>query len=303
MSQPQPVLVNSARLPGLGTTLAELWERRELVAELSKRAIQLRYKNSVLGVAWSLAPPLMFVFMITVVRKVFLGQDVPNYSAYLFPAMFAWTFFASAIPESCSVLLEHAGMIRKVYFPRELLPITVVTSNLVHLLIAMVAAVVYLAVLRIFPQQVNWEVLLILLIIPAQCCVILGFGFVVSALNVLFEDVRYIVTMLMQLLTYAVPLLYLLENVVAAASRPWANALLDAWVRPHLVSLYLLNPFAAVLVLYQKALLPPVSRGVEVPPIPWSWGLLAQTWVLALVILWGGLYVFHRAKWRVVERL
>jgi len=293
MPDDRPIRITTAERPPLRAALRELWDYRELIRELTKRSIQLRYKNSALGVVWSLATPLMFIFMITIVRKVFLKQDVPNYSAYLFPAMFAWTFFTMAIPDSCTVLLEHAAMIRKVYFPRELLPITVVASNLIHLLIAMGLALAYLAALRIFPQQVNSELLLLLLIVPAQCVVILGIGLICACLNVLYEDVKYIVTMVMQVMLYAVPLIYLVEDVAAAAlhaGKPW------------LLQLYLLNPFASILVLYQKALLPPVQQ-TAVAALPWSWGLLAQTWAIALGILFVGVWIFNRTKWTVVERL
>lgn len=298
----KPVLVNDAARPGLATTLRELWHYRELIVELCKRSLQLRYKNSVLGIAWSLATPLVMILAITVVTKRLMGQDIPNYSAYLFPVMFAWSFFTMAIPDSCSILLENAPLVRKVYFPRELLPITVVLSNLIHLLIAMAVALAYLLLLRIFPQQVNWQVLLLLLIIPAQCCLTLGIGLVVSSLNVLFEDVRYIVTVLMQVLLYAVPILYPIEKVIGASSHAWGSPWLDAWIRPHLTQLYLLNPFASTLVLYQKALLPPIQNA-GVAAMPWSWGLLAQTWLMSLLVLLGGAMVFGRFKWTAVERL
>jgi len=256
----------------------------------------------VLGIVWSLATPLTMILAITLVTKRLMGQDIPNYSAYLFPVMFAWTFFTMAIPESCSALLENASLIRKVYFPRELLPITVILANLVHLLIAMAIAMLYLMLLRIFPQQVNWEVLLLLLIIPAQCCLTLGVGLAVSSLNVLFEDVKYIITVLIQVLLYAVPILYPIERVIAASQRDWGAPWFDAWLRPHLAQLYLLNPFAGILVLYQKALLPPIQNA-GVPAMPWSWGLLGQTWALSLLVLVGGALVFGRFKWTAVERL
>ncbi|NUQ00841.1 MAG: ABC transporter permease [Armatimonadetes bacterium] len=301
MAATPPVMVNTAEPPGFRATLREIWRYRDLVLELSRRAVQLRYKNSLLGVAWSLATPLMFVFMITMVRKLFLHQDIPNYSAFLFPTMFAWMFYTMAIPEACTVLLEHAAMIRKVYFPREILPMMVVVANLVHFLVALGVTIIYLLLLRIFPWQVNVELLLLLLIIPAQCLVVLGLGLMVSSLNVLFEDVRYIVQMLMQVMLYAVPIIYPIESVAAAAQRDWGSPLLAA-LGPHLLDLYLLNPFASLLVLYQKAMLPPI-QGAPLPALPWSWGLLAQAWVVGLVILYLGARVFQRAKWTVVERL
>ncbi len=300
--QSKPILINRAERPSLADTVREMWRYRELIVELTKRAVILRYKNSIFGIAWSLVTPLMFVFMITVVRKYLLRQEVPNYSAYLLPAMFAWTYFTASIPDSCTVLLEHAPMIRKVYFPIELLPIGAMMANLVHFLISMVVALIYLIYHHIFPWQVNWEVLLLLAIIPAQSVLILGFGYLLSAINVLFEDVRFIVTVVMSMMLYAVPLLYMVEDVAAAQQHVFGHPFVNEVIRPHLVQLYLLNPFASVLVLYQKALLPP-AIGTAVPALPWSWALLAQTWVLALVMLYLGIRVFERAKWRAVERL
>ncbi|MBI2298460.1 MAG: ABC transporter permease [Armatimonadetes bacterium] len=302
MTASRPVLVTDSTRPGVLAALRELWGYRELVVELSKRSLQLRYKNSVLGIAWSLSTPLMLIFIITLVTKRLMNQNIPNYSAYLFPVMFAWSFFSMAIPESCGVLIDNAALVRKVYFPRELLPITVVVANLVHLLIAMTVALAYLALLRILPRQVNWQVLLLFLIIPAQCAATLGIGFIVSSLNVLFEAVRYVVIVAMQIMLYAVPILYPIERVVAATQHPWSHPWLDAWLRPHFVQLYLLNPFASILVLYQKALLPPIQNA-GIPALPWSWGLLGQTWLISVVILVAGAMVFGRFKWTAVERL
>jgi ABC-type polysaccharide/polyol phosphate export permease len=298
----EPLLVSTARRPALYACLQEVWRQRELVVELAKRALLLRYKNSALGIAWSLVTPLMLVFVITMMTRLFLNQAIPNYSAFLFPVMFAWTFFTTCIPDMCSTLLENALMIRRVYFAWELLPVAVLLANLFHLLIALGLALIYFVMLRIFPQQVSWKVLLLFLIVPAHSLITLGIGFVVSALNVLFEDVRFMVNVLLQLCWYVVPVLYPIERVAAAAQHPWHAGLLETWVRPHLLQLYLLNPFAAVLVLYQKALLPPI-RNAGHDALPWSWALLGQTWLMAILVFLGGLWFFHRLKWASVERL
>ncbi len=287
----KPVLISNPHPPSYQRVLRDLWRYREVTVLLVKRAMRLRYKNSVLGLFWSLAPPLMFVFTITVMRKVFLRQEVPNYSAYLMPVMFAWMFFSNAITEACGAMLDMAPMIRRVYFPREVVVICVVAPNLIHLLLALGMSLFYLVAMAIFPWQVSWQVLLVLLVIPAQAFIVTGISLSVACLNVLYEDVRYIVVLLMQVMMYAVPILYPIENVAhAARARPW---LLEA---------YLANPFAALLVLYQKAMLPP-AQGTPVPALPWSWALLAQTWVIALVVLAVGATLFHRTSWRVVERL
>ncbi|MBI5833347.1 MAG: ABC transporter permease [Armatimonadetes bacterium] len=283
-------LVNTPERPSLRATLAELWSFRELIIEFTRRSIMLRYKNSVLGIAWSLVTPLMMILMITVMTKFIFQQPIPNYSAYLFPVMFAWTFCNNAIPDMCISLLESASIVRRSYFPRELLPIATLLASLLHFGISMGLTMAYLVLLHIFPWQVNVKVLLVLLIVPANLAFLLGVGLVTSVLNVIFEDIRFVVTVVLQLMLYAVPVLYPIERVAAAAPDGW-------WLR-----LYLLNPFASLLVLYQKALLPPISvKGVEA--LPWSWGLLAQTWIISLLTLWLGLWFFNRLKYIAVERL
>lgn len=302
MARVEPVLVNDAGRPGLLAGLRELWRHRELTWELCLRSLRLRYKNSVLGVAWSLATPLMQAFLITVVVKHVLNKNIPNFSAYVLIGLFVWSFFAMAIPDACTCLLENRSLIRKVAFPRELLVITVVLANLFHLLLALALAMGYLVWLRVFPQQVGWQVLLLFLLIPLQAAIALGIGYVVAALNVLFEDIRYIVSVGMTLMLYVVPVMYTVEFVAAKQVGPWSNAWLDAHIRPRLVDLYLLNPFSACVELYRKALLPPI-QGTPAPALPWSWGLLAQTALIALALLVFGAWVFDRAKWAAVERL
>lgn len=299
----EPVLYNRVQRPGVLATLRELWSFRELILEFSRRSILLRYKNSLLGIGWSLATPLMLILVITVMTKYILNQHIPNYSAYIFPVMFAWSFFTTSLPDMCTCLLENAPLIRRVYFPRELLPIAVLLANLFHLLIAMVLTLAYLFLYRIFPWQINASALLLLLIIPAQCMTVLGFGFIVSALNVLYEDVRFVVTVLLQVLLYLVPVLYPIERVYQAQrDHDWGSGPLGWLFGHHLVHIYLLNPFAGVLVLIQKSLLPPIQQA-GYPAVPFSWGLLAWTWAAGLLILGGGLYVFDRLKWNAVERL
>jgi ABC-type polysaccharide/polyol phosphate export permease len=298
----QTVRINRARRPSLWATMRELAGYRELILEFARRAVLLRYKNSALGIVWSLATPLMMILVITVMTKYILNQRIPNYSAFIFPVMFAWAFFAATLGDMCASLLEHVSLVRKCYFPRELLPLATMLANLFHLVVAMGLALGYLVLLRIFPHQVNWEVLLLVLIIPAQALVVLGLGMVVAALNTLFEDIRFVVQVLLQLLFYCVPVLYPIERVAAAASHDFGVGWFDQLVRPHLLSLYLLNPFASVLVLYQKALLPPIQNA-GAPALPFSWALLGQLWVEALLIAWGGLWVFNALKWKAVERV
>ncbi len=283
-------MVNSPRRPPLRATLRELWAYRELVTEFTRRILMVRYKNSVLGLVWSLITPLVLIGVITLITKYFLGQPIPNYSAYIFPVMFAWTFSNNAIPDMCISLLENSLLIRRSYFPRELLPISALLAALFHFLIGLVLSLGYLMLLRIFPQQVGWSVLLVLLIIPCHLCLLLGLGLITAVLNVIYEDIRFLVSVGLQIMFYALPVMYPIERVAAVEGQPW------------LLPAYLANPFAGLLVLYQKAMLPPLQSAGH-PALPFSWPLLGQTWLVSLLVLWFGLWYFNRLKYVAVERL
>jgi ABC-type polysaccharide/polyol phosphate export permease len=118
--------------------IRELLRYKDLVKQLVKRDLKIRYKNSVLGFFWSLLNPLIQVATITIVVKYILGLEIANYSAYLLAAYLPWAFFQMALLDSSQILIAHRDLLRKVYFPREALPLSAVLSNLVHFALALV---------------------------------------------------------------------------------------------------------------------------------------------------------------------
>src|ERR1017187_4349351 len=123
--------------------LRELFKYRDLLRQLVMRDLKVRYKNSVLGFFWSLANPMIQVATITIVFKYVMPLNIPNYSAYLLVAFLPWMFFQMTLLDSSQVILLHRDLLRKVYFPREVLPLSVVVSNLIHFLLAMVIFFAY----------------------------------------------------------------------------------------------------------------------------------------------------------------
>src|SRR3712207_757321 len=103
-------------------SLREIWRYRPLIMELVRRDLKLRYKNSIGGIAWSLLNPLMQIVVITVVMKFILDNPVKDYSAHLF-ILFLWVFFQISLVDGCVSLLQNAALVRKVYFPRAILPL------------------------------------------------------------------------------------------------------------------------------------------------------------------------------------
>jgi ABC-type polysaccharide/polyol phosphate export permease len=270
--------------------LRELWRYRELLVHLVLRDLRVRYKRSVLGFAWSLANPLLMILVITVMVKFILGVNVKNYSAFIFPIMFAWNFFQLALLDGCSSILVNFSLVKRIYFPREILPLAVIGSNLIHFLVALGLTFVYLIILHVIPGQVTAKVLLLPVIVLVETMLIVGIGLAVSCLNVLYEDIKYIVTVLITVFFYVNPIIYPIEKVPDQFYH---------W--------YMLNPMATILVAYQKVLLPPIQLPLEgggfAPVLPFDWlhgGLALGTSFLVLV---GGYWIFNRYKWQLAERM
>jgi len=132
------------------TNSKKLFKYRYLLSQLVVRDIKVRYKNSFLGFFWSLANPLLQVATMTIVIKYILRVPISNYSAYLLAAYLPWLFFQTALLDSSQVVLVHRDLLRKVYFPREVLPLSVVAANLVHFMLAFVVFFAYLLFYRFF---------------------------------------------------------------------------------------------------------------------------------------------------------
>jgi ABC-2 type transport system permease protein len=266
-----------------------------------ERELRIRYKNSFLGFFWSLLNPLITVFVMTVVFKYLVGNPTPNFSAYILAAYLPYMFFQFALLDSAQSVLSALPVVRKVYFPREILPLAAIGSNFIHLLLALVVFFAYLFVIWIRDPSVppfTWTALLLPVLVLINLTLALGLGLVVSALNTFYEDVKYIVGVGLYLLFFLSPIMYFSENV--RYSKQLAGPLAD-WV----YVIYHLNPVAMLVTAYRKILIPPQKvyvDGAWVDPLPLDpllFGVLVLSSVLTLI---GGYALFNRLKWRFVER-
>jgi ABC-type polysaccharide/polyol phosphate export permease len=278
-------------------SLRELWEYRPLIGELVRRDLKLRYKNSIGGIAWSLLNPLMQILVITLVMKFIQARPISSYSAYLFGVIFLWTFFQITLVDGCYSILQNAQLVRKVYFPRAILPLASLLANGFHFAIAFAFTILYFFVpygfggVGAYPENLRWQ---IVMVVPAVFCtavLALGLTYILAYLNVLYEDVRFIVTALLQLAFYAMPVFFTIEQVAA-----------KGFYVP-----YMLNPIATLLVTYQRALLPPPpvesAPGVLLPPIDIPWPFFALAAVTSFVVLIIGFLLFDKYQWEIAERL
>jgi ABC-type polysaccharide/polyol phosphate export permease len=278
-------------------SLQELWQHRALIQELTRRDLKLRYKNSLGGVAWSLLNPLMQIAAITLVMKFLRPSPVSDYSAYLLGALFLWNFMQAALGDGAASIVNNASLVRKIYFPRAVLPISALLSNLFHFSISFGFTLLYLFVLGSYPQHLRAEFLLVVPVLFFACLMLLGINFVLSFLNVHYEDVRFIVQAVSGILFYLLPLLYTVEDVRAKLGDTWK------------FHLYMLNPATAFLTAYQRALLyPPVvpgAGGERLPPLDWPqlWPYFGGACVLSVLVLVAGFALFERFKWEMAEQL
>lgn len=272
--------------------MAELLRYRELLLNLIIRDIKVRYKNSVLGFFWSLLNPLLQVATITVIFKFVLDTGVPNYSAYLLCAFLPWTFFQMSTLDASMSVLYHGDLVKKIYFPREVLPTSIVLSNLVHFILALGLFFIYLLVLGT-PIRVTW--LLLPFVVMIQLFLNLGIAYFVSCLNVFYEDVKYVVTVVLTLLFYLTPIIYLVEQVYYSKGIPEAY-------RPLVLKFCEINPLSMLMITYRKILLPPFDSPTT-KAIPMDYRYLLLTAAISLLVFMAGYAFFNSRKWTFAEQV
>lgn len=206
--------------------LTTLLRHRQLIAALTARDLKARYRGSLLGYFWSLANPLLLLAVYTLVfTKFFPGQTVQPYPLYLFSGILPWTFFAAAVLESTNSISSNAGLIKKVMFPAEALPLVVVLSHLVHFALAvpiLLAAIGIFALLGKF--TVSATILFAPLLMLLQTLFVAGIAMTVSSASVLFRDLRDIITNLLQLGFFVTPIIYTIDSIQSRVLRALLRA-------------------------------------------------------------------------------
>jgi lipopolysaccharide transport system permease protein len=249
--------------------LKDLWEYRELLYFLIWRDIKVRYKQTALGAAWAIIQPFftMVVFSLFFGRLAKVPSDGIPYPVFSYAALVPWTFFAHGLAQSSDSLVGSANLIRKVYFPRLVIPIGTVCAGVVDFSLAFVMLLMMMGYFHIVPTaNVIWLPLLLLLALSAA----LGVGLWLSALNVKYRDVRYVVPFITQFWMFATPIAYpssLLEE-------PWRT-------------IYGLNPMVGVVEGFRWALL-----GTTTAPGP----IVLVSALASAGILIGGAFYFRRME-------
>jgi len=255
--------------------LGEVWEYRELLYFLVWRDVKIRYKQTVFGVTWAILQPLMTMLIFTIFfgGLARVGSDGLPYPLFSYAGLLPWTFFAQGLSQSSNSLVGSANLIKKVYFPRLVVPLSSVVGGLVDFAVAFLVLVGLMAYYRIWPSLAVLALPLLLLLATVAS---LGAGLWLSALNVEYRDFRFVVPFMTQIWLFITPVIYpagrVEEKLRSVGLPPW---------------LYGLNPMAGVVQGFRWALF---GR------TPFPSGSLAASAVVSILLVVSGAFFFRRME-------
>lgn len=191
--------------------IQELYDYREMISSLIKRELRGKYKASVLGFLWTFINPLMQMVVYIMVFSVILKSGIENFPIFLFVSLMPWNFFNTSITSGSTCVVNQENLVKKIYFPRIVLPISYVTSMLINMLLTFV---VIFAVLFITGYGINVMAVCVLpLVILIEYILALGLCMLTSALAVYFRDLEYILGIITMAWMYLTPILYTVDMV------------------------------------------------------------------------------------------
>jgi lipopolysaccharide transport system permease protein len=247
---------------GVGSqfNLGELWRRRELLWALTLREIQIRYTQSVLGIAWAVLQPLALMLMFTLIFSVLLkvpSEGVP-YPVFSYSALTFWTFFQGSLTRAVPSLDVNQDMVKKIYFPREFFPISSVLAMIFDLVIAFA---ILLVIMLYYHTPFTLNMFYVVPLVVIQTILTVGVCLFASAWNVYYRDVKYALPLVVQVWMYATPIIYPMSSIPERFHR-----------------FYLVNPMTGIIESYRDVM-------VKGSPPQWSYVGIAAAGAIVLFLL------------------
>lgn len=256
------------------TLFNDLYKYREFLKTSIQKDFRGKYKKSILGILWSFLNPLFQLLIYALVFPFIMGGRIENYTIFLIVGLMPWTFFNNTIIQSAACIVTNGGIIKKVYFPREILPISTTTSNLINFLITQL---IVFAALIISGIGIGPGIILFPVVVIMQYILQLGLSFIFSAITVYIRDVEYIINIFMMLMFYLCPIVY------------------DASMIPeNILWIFKLNPMFHIINFYRKILFEK-----QIPSI----NSILEVLLLCLAVLYIGFLIFKKLEKRFAEEL
>lgn len=243
--------------------LKELYRYRELLWYLTLRDIRVRYKQALLGVIWAILQPLSMMLIFTVVFVYVLkvsSEGIP-YPLFSYSALLPWMFFANSLNTGSLSLIEDKSLITKIYFPREIIPLSSMLSSFFDFC---VASVIFVFLMIFYKVGLTINAVWFLILLPIQIFLTIGLVLWLSSINVFYRDVRYVIPLMLQIWMYATPIIYPISQVPEKVR-----------------GIYMLNPMAALIDAYRKILLKGEAPDLKTLFIALVISLLFLTWTYA----------------------
>jgi len=247
---------------------------RDLLRELIGRDIKLRYKRSLLGIVWSLLNPLMQLLVLSLIFRIVLPLDIPNYNTFLFTGLLVWTWFQTSLFAATGAIVDNRDLILRPGFPAAILPVVTVATNFIHFLLALPILLVFLLI-----SGIPWSDAMLALpfLFTVQFLFTLSLVFFIAPLHVRFRDTQYLLGIILLLGFYLSPIFY------------------EASVIPQQYQLlYRLNPMVTLIEAYRSILMQGKYPGIL--------NLLLLS-LVSIALLWIGYAVFRRARSQFAEEL
>ena len=277
--------------------LREIWLSRELLIYLVRTEIKVKYKNSALGLVWSMISPAMTLAIYFFVFSILLDNRMPNFVIYLFAGLLLWNLFSLGVLTGTGVVVTNAGIVKKVSFPREILALAAVGSACVFFFFQSIVMVIFMVILRAAPDVAYFPLLIVALI--AGVILASALAVLLSSINVYLRDTQHLIEVVLTAWFWACPIVYPYQTV-------------EAKLGPHGLSwFYLANPVTPLVLVFQRCLYnKPIAviSGVATPILPqhgylWYAVLTFAVLVLGLILLLFALATFGRLEGNFAEEL
>jgi ABC-2 type transport system permease protein len=279
----------------------ELTRARQILWNLVRKEVKVKYKSSVLGAAWAMLNPILYLAVFTLVFGVIIHQGVPDFPIYLLSGLLAWQTFSTAQSLAARSVVDNSNLVTKVYFPREILPLASMGAAMVDFFFQAIVLVVFMAAFQAFHFGTN---LLLLPLAMVDLVVFTGvLALLVASLNVRYRDTQHLLNILLLLWFWGTPIVYKSYAVYSSGKTIFGISLWDV---------FLLNPMHDIVLGFQRALYAVVApigvKGVPVPVLPpvsvaWLAGLLTVVFVASTVLLWLAWRTFFRMSGDFAEEL
>ena len=287
-----PIRVVSPKI-GVLTRLGNIWLFRELLVSLVRKELRIKYKNSVLGFVWSLLNPALYLVIYYIVFQKILKNNVPLFAIFLLCGLLVWNFFSNALSSATTTIINNAGIVKKVAFPREILALASVGAAFVFFLLQAIVLVLALLVFQVAPA------LSYLWLIPFSLVALVFFAsalaVALSAINVYLRDTQHLLELVLLAWFWATPIVYPFQELGVRLSQK------------HLLWLYFVNPVTVIVLTFQRALYA-ILGDASGPILPnysplWYAMQILIVIVVSIILFIGALALFGRLEGNFAEEL